>query len=137
MGKEQVHAVLACGGEDADDPGSDNGGDVELMAAAFDRDTGALERNVPIDARHPVPTGTGAVIELSGDYGQIDAAEVVGERMYALAWAYFRTPQEPPVLWGRRPVLDVPPRRGARARAGGRRGELRCPGGGVRRTLRQ
>ncbi|MEE1751317.1 outer membrane protein assembly factor BamB family protein [Streptomyces sp. SP18CS02] len=126
VGKEQVHAVLACGGEDADDPGADSGGDVELMAAAFDRGTGALKWNVPIDARRPVSTdstvfiesadplvlrvvrsssgnsdeATGAFvafdqdgrpragIELRGDYGQIDAAEVVGERMYALAWTY-------------------------------------------------
>ncbi|MGW2205546.1 outer membrane protein assembly factor BamB family protein [Streptomyces sp. NPDC001774] len=126
VGKEQVHAVLACGGEDADDPGSDSGEDVELMAAAFDRGTGALKWNVPIDARRPVSTdstvfiesadplvlrvvrssnsnsgeATGTFvsfdqdgrtrpgIELGGDYGQIDAAEVVGERMYALAWTY-------------------------------------------------
>lgn len=126
VGKEQVHAVLACGGEDADDPNSDSGEDVELMAAAFDRGTGALKWNVPIDARRPVSTDSSVVIEsadplvlrvvrssnsnsgeatgtfvsfgqdgrprlgieLSGDYGQIDAAEVVGERMYALAWTY-------------------------------------------------
>ncbi|MET9540664.1 PQQ-binding-like beta-propeller repeat protein [Streptomyces sp. NPDC006553] len=124
VGKEHVHAVLACGGENADDPGSDSGEDVELTAAAFDRGTGALKWNVPIDARRPVSTDSSVVIEsadplvlrvvrssmgnsgkatgtfvsfgqdgrprpgieLSGDYGQIDAAEVVGERMYALAW---------------------------------------------------
>ncbi|MFI6102618.1 PQQ-binding-like beta-propeller repeat protein [Streptomyces sp. NPDC051310] len=128
VGKEQVHAVLACGGEDADDPGSNSGEDVELMAAAFDRGTGALKWNVPIDARRPVSTNSSVVIEsadplvlrvvrsssinsgeatgtfvsfgqdghpqpgieLSGDYGQIDAAEVVGERMYALAWTYHK-----------------------------------------------
>ncbi|MEV6331696.1 PQQ-binding-like beta-propeller repeat protein [Streptomyces sp. NPDC051909] len=128
VGEDQVHAVLACGGEDADDPGSDSGGDVELTAAAFDRGTGALKWNVPIDARRPVPMDSGVVIksadplvlkvvrssndnsgeatgafvtfgqdgrprpgiELSGDYGQIDAAEVVGERMYALAWTYHK-----------------------------------------------
>ncbi|MFD3518645.1 PQQ-binding-like beta-propeller repeat protein [Streptomyces sp. NPDC058657] len=126
VGEDQVHAVLACGGEDADAPGSDSGEDVELMAAAFDRGTGALKWNVPIDARRPVLTdssvdiesadplvlrvvrssngnsgeATGTFvsfdqdgrtrpgIELGGDYGQIDAAEVIGERMYALAWTY-------------------------------------------------
>lgn len=127
VGKEQVHAVLACGEEHADDPDS-LGGDVELTAAAFDRTTGALRWNVPIDARRPVPTDAGVVIEsadplvlrvvrssngnsgeeagafvafdqdgrsrpgveLRGDYGQIDVAEVVGERMYALAWTYHK-----------------------------------------------
>ncbi|MFI5806815.1 PQQ-binding-like beta-propeller repeat protein [Streptomyces sp. NPDC051561] len=125
VGEEQVHAVLACG-EGVNDPGSYGGGDLELMAAAFDRRTGALKWNVPIDARRPVSTdakvsiesadplvlrvvrssnenageATGTFVpfdqdgrtrqgvELSGDYGQIDAAEVVGERMYALAWTY-------------------------------------------------
>ncbi|MET9956052.1 PQQ-binding-like beta-propeller repeat protein [Streptomyces sp. NPDC006339] len=126
VGKEHVNAVLACGGEDADDSGSGGGEDVELMAAAFDRGTGALKWNVPIDARRPVTTEssvdiesadplvlrvvrssnrnageeTGTFvsfgqdgrlrpgIELSGDYGQIDLAEVAGERLYALAWTY-------------------------------------------------
>ncbi|MFI8822857.1 PQQ-binding-like beta-propeller repeat protein [Streptomyces sp. NPDC053431] len=128
VGEEQVHAVLACGGDDEDASGSDGGGDVELMAAAFDRGTGALKWNVPIDARRPVSTDskvsiesadplvlkvvrssnenagreTGTFvpfdqdgrtrpgIELSGGYGQVDAAEVVGERMYALAWTYYK-----------------------------------------------
>ncbi|MFF7876747.1 PQQ-binding-like beta-propeller repeat protein [Streptomyces californicus] len=126
VGSEQVHAVLACGGEGADDPASADGGDVELMAASFDRDTGALKWNIPIDARRPVSTDSTVVmesadplvlrvvrssngnsgeatgtfiafgqdgrprpgVELNGDYGQIDRAEIVGERMYALAWTY-------------------------------------------------
>jgi hypothetical protein len=126
VGKEQVHAVLACGAEDADAPGSDSGEDIELTAAAFDRGTGALKWNVPIGARRPVSTDSAVVIEsadplvlrvvrssndnsgeatgafisfdqggrprpgiaLSGDYGQIDMAEVAGERLYALAWTY-------------------------------------------------
>ncbi|MGW4508537.1 outer membrane protein assembly factor BamB family protein [Streptomyces sp. NPDC004436] len=128
VGEEQVQAVLVCGGDEAGAPGSGGGGGggAELMAAAFDRGTGALKWKVPIDARRPVPTdsevvvesadplvlrvvrssnqnaGTatgmfvpfdqdgrpGTAIELSGDHGQIDAAEVVGERMYALAWTY-------------------------------------------------
>ncbi|MGW0034958.1 outer membrane protein assembly factor BamB family protein [Streptomyces sp. NPDC003314] len=128
VGKEQVHAVLACGGEDTDDSGYDSGEDVEMTAAAFDRGTGALKWNVPIDARRPLTTDstvfiesadplvlravrsssgnsgemTGTFvsfgqdgrirsgIELSGDYGQIASAEVVGERMYALAWTYYK-----------------------------------------------
>lgn len=71
VGEEQIHAVLACdgdgdgggggGGSDATESGSV--GDAELMAAAFDRATGALKWNVPIDTRRPVSLDSTVVIE--------------------------------------------------------------------------
>ncbi|WP_406859166.1 PQQ-binding-like beta-propeller repeat protein [Streptomyces sp. HUAS MG47] len=63
VGKEQIYAVLGCGGQDTDDAGSGTGEDPEMMAAAFDRGTGALKWNVPIDARRPVALEAGVGIE--------------------------------------------------------------------------
>ncbi|MFF8829488.1 PQQ-binding-like beta-propeller repeat protein [Streptomyces sp. NPDC015131] len=52
VGKERVFAVLECGGTAL---AVGLGGDgAELRMAAFDRATGALEWNVPIDARRPL-----------------------------------------------------------------------------------
>ncbi|MEU3913029.1 PQQ-binding-like beta-propeller repeat protein [Streptomyces sp. NPDC029721] len=61
VGKEQVFAVLECGGADRVSPGSSDG--PELMTAAFNRETGALNWNVPVDARRPVRLGSTVAIE--------------------------------------------------------------------------
>ncbi|MER5986576.1 PQQ-binding-like beta-propeller repeat protein [Streptomyces sp. NPDC001787] len=63
VGKDQVFAVLECGGEDTS--GSIDG--AELMMAAFDRETGALNWHVPMDARRPLNLGSATVAIESTD----------------------------------------------------------------------
>ncbi|MEV3991136.1 PQQ-binding-like beta-propeller repeat protein [Streptomyces sp. NPDC049837] len=54
VGKEQVFAVLECGGKEADEFGIGSTDGAELNMAAFDRATGALNWKIPMDARLPL-----------------------------------------------------------------------------------
>ncbi|MGW0817665.1 outer membrane protein assembly factor BamB family protein [Streptomyces viridiviolaceus] len=63
VGEEQVFAVLECGGGDPDDVGFGSTDGAELMMAAFDRGTGALNWNVPMDARRPLDLSATVTIE--------------------------------------------------------------------------
>ncbi|MFD4758526.1 PQQ-binding-like beta-propeller repeat protein [Streptomyces sp. NPDC058439] len=63
VGKEQVFAVLECGGRDTDEWGFGNTDGAELMMAAFDRESGALNWNVPMDARRPLNLSATVAIE--------------------------------------------------------------------------
>ncbi|MEU0371501.1 PQQ-binding-like beta-propeller repeat protein [Streptomyces sp. NPDC006283] len=63
VGKEQVFAVLDCGGEDTDELGIGGTDGAEQMMAAFDRETGALNWNVPMDARRPLDLSATVAIE--------------------------------------------------------------------------
>ncbi|MFE7040325.1 outer membrane protein assembly factor BamB family protein [Streptomyces atratus] len=58
VGRKRVFAVLTCGSG-----GRDKRAVAEVTVAAFDRATGALEWNVPVDARRPLDPKTAVGIE--------------------------------------------------------------------------
>ncbi|MFJ7155881.1 PQQ-binding-like beta-propeller repeat protein [Streptomyces sp. NPDC101118] len=84
VGREQVFAVLDCGGEEGDELGIGSTDGAELMMAAFDRGTGALKWNVPLDARRPVDLRAKVRIESTdplvlavGRSGRLDEATFI------------------------------------------------------------
>ncbi|MFC8915703.1 PQQ-binding-like beta-propeller repeat protein [Streptomyces sp. NPDC057116] len=79
VGKEQVFAVLECGGKEADEYGYGGTDGAELHVAAFDRATGALNWKNPMDARLPVDlraivsiTSTDPLVLMVGRDGNLD-----------------------------------------------------------------